>query len=75
MGMEAIIDGWTLMLQGREDVIPIPIGYDTDPLAELGMSQTQPHLLAERRMGNAAMAGFAFRNTTSSRRPTAPSSR
>lgn len=64
MGKKAILEGWTLMLQGREDEIPTPIGYDQDPLAELGKHATEPHLLADRRVGNLGMAGYALRNIT-----------
>ncbi|KPM36043.1 hypothetical protein AK830_g10522 [Neonectria ditissima] len=62
MGKKAIIEGWTLMLQGREDEIAVPIGYDTDLLASLGKHATEPHLLADRRMGNFGMATYALRN-------------
>ena len=62
MGKKAIIEGWTLMLQGREDEIPTPIGYDTDLLTEFGKNATEPHLLGNRRMGNLGMAGYALRN-------------
>ncbi|KAK7420374.1 hypothetical protein QQX98_002797 [Neonectria punicea] len=62
MGKKAIIEGWTLMLQGREDEIATPIGYDTDLLAEFGKHATEPHLLADRRVGNFGMAGYALRN-------------
>lgn len=62
MGKKAIIDGWTLMLQGRENEIPTLIGYNVDPLAEFGKHPTEPHLLANRRMGNMGMGGYALRN-------------
>ncbi|KAF4981727.1 hypothetical protein FZEAL_2529 [Fusarium zealandicum] len=62
MGKKAIIQGWTLMLQGREDEIATPLGYDMDPLAEFGKHATEPHLLADRRVGNVGMAGYVLRN-------------
>ncbi|RSM15439.1 hypothetical protein CDV31_005032 [Fusarium ambrosium] len=62
MGKKAIVQGWTLMLQGREDEIPTPIGHDDDLLADFGKNPTEPHLLADRRVGNAGLAGYALRN-------------
>ncbi|TPX07382.1 uncharacterized protein E0L32_002148 [Thyridium curvatum] len=62
MGKKAILEGWMLALQGREDEIPTPIGYDTDPLAELGKHAKEKHLLADRRVGNVGMAGYVARN-------------
>ncbi|KAF7556046.1 hypothetical protein G7Z17_g1721 [Cylindrodendrum hubeiense] len=62
LGKKAIIQGWTLMLQGREDEILTPVGCDTDPLAEFGKHATEPHLLAGRRVGNLGMTGYALRN-------------
>ncbi|KAM0429637.1 hypothetical protein ACHAPT_006242 [Fusarium lateritium] len=63
LGKKAIIQGWTLMLQGLEDKIPTPIGHDDDLLADFGKNPTEPHLLADRRVGNMGMAGYAIRNT------------
>lgn len=62
MGKKAVVEGWTKILQGREDEIPTPIGYETDPLAEFGKNPTETHLLADRRVGNFGMAGYALRN-------------
>lgn len=62
MGKKAIIEGWTMVLQGREDEIPTPIGYDTDPLADFGKHPEEPHLLADKRVGNGGMVGYALRN-------------
>lgn len=64
MGKHAIIDGWTKVMQGREDEIPEPLGYDTDPLADFGKNATEKHVLADRRVGNLGMAGYALRNIT-----------
>jgi hypothetical protein len=36
MGKRALLDAWTLMLQGRASEIISPQGADADPLAELG---------------------------------------
>lgn len=65
MGKKAILEAWTMALQGRDDEIPLPQGYDSDPLAELGTQATEPHLLAGRRVGNWGMAGYALRNIAS----------
>lgn len=65
MGKKAIIEGWTMILQGREGEIPMPLGYDKDPLVELGKHATERHVLADKRVGNVGMAGYALRNITS----------
>ncbi|RSL73751.1 hypothetical protein CEP54_000117 [Fusarium duplospermum] len=62
MGKKAIVRGWALMLQGREDEIPTPIGHDDDLLADFGKNPTEPHLLADQRVGNVGLAGYALRN-------------
>ncbi|KAH8176624.1 family regulatory protein [Sarocladium implicatum] len=64
MGKHAIIDGWIKVLQDRQDEIPEPIGFDTDPLADFGKNATEKHLLADKRVGNVGMAGYALRNIT-----------
>ncbi|KAL2207008.1 hypothetical protein CC79DRAFT_1335235 [Sarocladium strictum] len=62
MGKHAIMDGWIKIMQGRQSEIPEPIGSDDDPLVDFGKHATDDHLLADRRVSNLGMAGYALRN-------------
>lgn len=62
MGMKALVAGWSLVLQGREDEIATPVGFDLDPLAELGKHATEPHKLADRRVSKLGLASYVLRN-------------
>ena len=50
MGKRALLDAWTLVLQGRDDKVLPLYGVETDPLAEFGKHPTEPYKLAERAM-------------------------
>lgn len=50
MGKMALLNAWSLMLQGRHDEIPVTYAVDKDPLAELGRHPTEPHKLSEHLM-------------------------
>lgn len=50
MAKKALVDSWTLMLQGRDDEVPRPFGSDRDPLSELGKHPSEPHKLAGQQM-------------------------
>jgi hypothetical protein len=51
MGKSALLDAWTLILQGREEEVRVPVGVDIDPLEQLGRDPTERHKLEEQRMG------------------------
>lgn len=51
MGRKALLDAWSLVLQGRSDeVLPLH-GVETDPLVSLGQQATEPYKHADKRMG------------------------
>ena len=62
MGKMALLDAWTLMLQGRYDEVPLTYAVDSDPLAELGRHPTEPHKLSERLMSFFDLVSYGFRN-------------
>ena len=62
LGFRALMDGWVLMLQGREHkVLPLH-GYDYDPLKELGKHAEEKHLLADKRLTVGGSIQFGLRN-------------
>lgn len=64
MGKRALLDAWMLMLQGRADEVPVPEGRDDghDPLATLGLSPTEPYVLADKIITVPGMVGYGLRN-------------
>jgi len=62
MGKRALIDAWTLMLQGRADEVLPAHGADVDPLAELGTSPTEPHKLEAQRISMFGLAQYGLGN-------------
>ncbi|KAL7782671.1 hypothetical protein V8C37DRAFT_397765 [Trichoderma ceciliae] len=62
LGNKAVMENWILILEGRDDEVIPPSGFDSDPCAELGKHPTEPHVLAKERMSNGAMAGWVFNN-------------
>ncbi|KAL7814937.1 hypothetical protein V8C44DRAFT_324877 [Trichoderma aethiopicum] len=62
LGKKALLDAWTLMLQGREDEIISPHGGDSDPLANLGKYPTEPHKLAFWRLSMVGLAQYGLNN-------------
>ncbi|KAL6862087.1 hypothetical protein J3F83DRAFT_767708 [Trichoderma novae-zelandiae] len=65
MGKKALLDAWTLMLQGREDEIVPAQGGDGDPLADLGKSPTETHKLASQRLSVFGLAHYGINNVLS----------
>ncbi|KAJ4407273.1 hypothetical protein N0V82_009962 [Gnomoniopsis sp. IMI 355080] len=48
MGLKAVLQGWTAVMQGRLKDVPTPFGFETDPLTEFGKdSARQTHVLAD----------------------------
>jgi hypothetical protein len=62
MAKKAILDAWTLMLQGREDEIPVPQGLDGDPLRELGKHPTEAHALTSHLVSMPGRIIYGFKN-------------
>jgi hypothetical protein len=62
MGKRALLDAWTLMLQGRSDEIVSPQGTNVDPLADLGKNPTEPHKLAGERLSMFGLAQYGVSN-------------
>lgn len=77
MGCAALLAAWAHELHGRGDLVPTPVGGDPeddhghhegsdgdffDPLRELGLHPTEPHVLEDRCMGAAGLVGFGVRN-------------
>lgn len=49
MGLRAVLQGWTAVMQGRVEDVPEPVGFDSDPLVDLGKGPArQTHVLADR---------------------------
>lgn len=47
---KAIFDAWSLVLQGRDDEVPPLYGFDSDPLAQLGLHPKEKYSLVEKRL-------------------------
>lgn len=62
MGMKVMHDAWTLMLQGKEDDIRSPHGFDRDVLSEFGKHATEPHKLEDRLMTTPNLVMYGLRN-------------
>lgn len=74
MGCAALLTAWAHELHGRGDgdLVQTPVGGDPaedcdeggdfDPLRELGLHPTEPHVLEDRCMGAAGLLGFGVRN-------------
>lgn len=62
MALKAILDNWVLVLQGREDEIPLQIGFDEDPLRELGLHPTEAYELAGSELSRWGTLSYAARN-------------
>ena len=61
MGRKALLDAWSLMLQGREDEIPPLHGLEVDPLATLGLNSTDQYKHAGAMFGFWQMVVFGLR--------------
>ncbi|KAF2023880.1 hypothetical protein EK21DRAFT_94534 [Setomelanomma holmii] len=58
MGRHALLRAWTAVLEGRDDDVPEFLGYDTNPLADLGateVSQKDEFLLKKKLLGGLGM--------------------
>ncbi len=62
LGKRALLDAWTLLLQGRASEVAPPFGAESDPLAELGRHPTEAHKLADHRMSLLTLAQYGFLN-------------
>ncbi|KAF8848132.1 hypothetical protein BDZ45DRAFT_754153 [Acephala macrosclerotiorum] len=64
MGKRALLDAWTLMLQGRAGDIVSPQGGSdgVDPLSELGKHPTESHKLAGQRLSLFGLAQYGISN-------------
>lgn len=54
LGMQYVIEGWTCMLWGKADEIPVPCSVDTDPfdaLAQGTRPATEEHALTDKKVG------------------------
>ncbi|KAL8791123.1 MAG: hypothetical protein Q9195_006067 [Heterodermia aff. obscurata] len=61
MGRKALLDAWSLMLQGREDEILPLHGVQTDPLIMLGQHPMQPYKHVDKRMSTWQLIVFGVR--------------
>lgn len=62
LGMKAVLQNWILMMQGREDEVPMLHGFEQDPLQELGRHPTEPHVLADSVMSTGSSLLYGLRN-------------
>jgi hypothetical protein len=62
LGQKAIVEAWLLMLQGREDEIKPPVALESDPLNALGLKPTEPHVLADVKLGFGRQIGWLLNN-------------
>lgn len=61
MGLHSILQGWSAVLRGQEDEVPILVGFNHDPLA--GLSETkpsQPYIFADKLLLGVSWLIFAF---------------
>ncbi|KAL8832589.1 MAG: hypothetical protein Q9191_000158 [Dirinaria sp. TL-2023a] len=61
MGRKALLDAWSLMLQGRDDQVLALYGVETDPLATLGSRPVEPYRHSCRQLGTWQMMIFGLR--------------
>ena len=71
MGCKALLDAWSLILQGRDDQVPSLHGIDTDPLATLGTRSTEPyeHVDKQLSIGQSLIFGLRIMFDQKIRRP------
>jgi hypothetical protein len=58
----SLLDAWMLMLQGRENEIPEPLGPHEYILEHFGRNPTEPHVLAEHHVSKPGIIWWALRN-------------
>ena len=61
MGITAIFDAWTLVLNGKEAQVPPLTGFDYDPLAVFGSESRAKFVLADRQLKGLSMTLFGLR--------------
>lgn len=61
MGVAAIFDAWTLVLNGKENEVPNLIGFDYDPLGFYGSSPKDKYLLANKLLRGLNLTIFGVR--------------
>ncbi|KAB8659294.1 hypothetical protein FH972_026183 [Carpinus fangiana] len=61
MGMSAVFKAWQLVLEGREREVPPVCNFATDPLDALGISPSEPHVHAGRRLEGLNFILFGLR--------------
>ncbi|KAF2158980.1 hypothetical protein M409DRAFT_30514 [Zasmidium cellare ATCC 36951] len=61
MGRKALLDAWSLVLQGREDEVSEFHGFDEDPLATLGTNPTEAYVHERKAFRWWDMLVFTFR--------------
>ena len=61
MGIKALFDAWSLVLQGREDQILPLHGVEADPMVTLGTRPTEPYQHAEKQLSSWQMMIFGLR--------------
>lgn len=61
VAMSAVIKAWVLVLNGREAEVPPVCNFATDSLASLGLSPSEPHVLAQKQLSGLNMVLFAIR--------------
>lgn len=62
MGKKALLNAWTLLLEGKGDKIISPQGSDVDPLATLGTNPIEPYKLASQRLSMFGLAQYGLCN-------------
>lgn len=61
MGRKALLDAWSLVLQGREDEVLPMHGVETDPMTTLGTHPTEPYQHADKQFSTWQMIIFGLR--------------
>jgi hypothetical protein len=62
MGLASLVQGWTAVLRGKEDEVPLFVGFKHDPLAGLSKAtQPQRYVFADKLLKGTGFFLFAFR--------------
>ncbi|KAL7941247.1 hypothetical protein V8C42DRAFT_335199 [Trichoderma barbatum] len=59
----SLLNAWMLMLQGKEDEIPEPLGPHEYILEHCGKNPTEPHVLAEHHMSKSGLIWWVLQNS------------
>jgi hypothetical protein len=64
MGRSALLRAWMAVLEGREEDVPDFVGFNTDPLADLGKAETtatkEEFVLKDKKLSGLGMLRFIF---------------